>query len=363
VCGSGGGAATSLVRSAACGGPTASVYWNGHSTTSRYGDEGEFVRGHAITALLMALCVSAVSCSTGARPLPSPDGIVDWHTHLSLESPGTLDSLVRHGVRVIRDCGGDLDSLLRWRQRIRDGEMDGPRLVVAGPLLDGPKPGAPFRLTVVDDASALAAVDSLAFRGVDFLKVHNAVPAGAFFTLLRRARARRLPVAVHLPRGIAAWTAVDSGAGSIEHAAESLVASPINAGLARTPMEALAWWRSPAGDSVIGDWAARRIVVVPTLVRYEATIATAPDSVRAQRAALLPELLTLIGRMSRAGVRIAAGTDVAGVPGAPPAWRAIRRELELLADAGLDAAALRWAASPASLDAWRTAHGDQRDAP
>ena len=321
------------------------------------------MRVPALTAALTLLFASAVSCTSGTRSLSSPDGIADWHTHLSLESPGILDSLARHGVRLVRDCGGDLDSLLRWRQRIREGQMNGPRLLIAGPLLDGPKPGAPYRLTVVDDASAIAAVDSLAARGVDFLKVHNAVPPGAFFTLLRRARTRGLPVAVHLPRGIAAWTAVDSGAGSIEHAAESLVASPIYAGLARTPAEAFAWWRSPAGDSVIAAWAARRIVVVPTLVRYEATLATAPDSVRDQRAALLPELLTLVGRMSRAGVRIAAGTDVAGVPGAPPAWRAVRRELELLADAGLDASALRWATSPASLDEWRAARYLRRAAP
>lgn len=321
------------------------------------------MKGHAITATLTVFLAGAIACAGIARPQPAVRGVADWHTHLSLESPGVLDSLARHGVRLVRDCGGDLDSLLRWRQRIRDGERDGPRLLIAGPLLDGPKPGAPFRLTVVDDATAIAAVDTLAARGVDFLKVHNAVPAGAFFALLRRARARGLPVAVHLPRGVAAWTAVDSGASSIEHAAESLVASPIYAGYARTPSEAVAWWRSPAGDSVIAAWAARRIVVVPTLVRYEATIASAPDSVRAQRAALLPELLTLVGRMSRGGVRIAAGTDVAGVPGAPPAWRAIRRELELLADAGLDTAAIRWASSPESLEEWITSHRAPRAAP
>lgn len=300
----------------------------------------------------MALALGALSCRRTPQSATAPGGMADWHSHLSLEGPEVLDSLYRHGVTVVRDCGGDLERLLLLRQRIRNGELAGPRLLIAGPLLDGPKDGAPFRLTVTDAATALAAVDSLASRGVDFLKVHNAVPPDAFFSLLRRARARRLPVAVHLPRGIAAWTAVDSGAGSIEHAAESLVASPIYAGVARTPAEALAWWRSPAGDSVVARWAARGVVVVPTLARYEATIATAPDAVRAQRAALMPELLALVGRLSRAGVRIAAGTDVAGVEGAPPTWRAIRREVELLADAGLDAAALRWATSPAALHEW-----------
>lgn len=321
------------------------------------------MRVHAFTAILTMFLASAVACAGNTRAQQASRGIVDWHTHLSLESPGILDSLARHGVGLVRDCGGDLDSLLRWRQRIRDGEMAGPRLIIAGPLLDGPKPGAPYRLTIVDDATAIAAVDSLAARGVDFLKVHNAIPPDALFTLLRRARARGLPVAVHLPRGVAAWTAVDSGASSIEHAAESLVASPIYAGYARTPAEAVAWWQSPAGDSVIAAWAARRVVVVPTLVRYEATIASAPDSVRAQRAALLPELQALVGRMSRGGVRIAAGTDVAGVPGAPPPWRALRRELELLADAGLDTAAIRWASSPASLEEWITSHSAPRAAP
>lgn len=313
------------------------------------------MNGLAVPVVRTLLLVGTLSCSLAPRSPTRAVGFADWHTHISLEAPGTLDSLFRSGIVVVRDCGGDLDSLLRWRQLIRDGAMVGPRLVIAGPLLDGPKPGAPFRLTIVDDAAAAAAVDALAARGVDFLKVHNAVPPGAFFTLLRRARAHRLPVAVHLPRGVTAWSAVDSGATSIEHAAESLVASPIYAGLARTPAEALAWWRSPAGDSILGVWAVRKVVVVPTLVRYEATVATGPDSVRAQRAALLPELIALVGRMHRAGVRIAAGTDVAGVAGAPPPWRALRREIELLAGAGLDSPALRVASSPGQLDEWLTA--------
>jgi hypothetical protein len=121
---------------------------------------------------------------------------------------------------------------------------------------------------------------------------------------------------------------------------------------ARTPAEALAWWRSPSGDSILAVWAARKVVVVPTLVRYEASVGTAPDSLRAQRAALLPDLVALVGRMHRAGVRIAAGTDVAGVAGAPPTWRALRREGELLTSAGLSAAAVRSATGASQLDEW-----------
>lgn len=319
------------------------------------------MRGSAARVAATVLAACATACATRV-PSPAPaDGRADWHTHLSLEAPGVLDSLVRNGVTVVRDCGGDLDRLLDWRQRIRSGTMVGPRLLIAGPLLDGPKPGAPFRLLVADEASAITAVDSLAARGVDFLKVHNAVPPAAFFAVLRRARAHGLPVAVHLPRGITAWSAVDSGAASIEHAAESLVASPITAGLARTPAEAMAWWRSAAADSILAVWAARGVVVVPTLVRYEATVSTAPDSLQGQRAALLPDLVALVGRLHRAGVTIAAGTDVAGVAGAPPTWRALRREIELLAAAGLTDSALRSATAPERLAAWRSAPAPAAD--
>ena len=284
-------------------------------------------------------------------------GRADYHVHLSLEAPGFLDSLIARGVTAVRDCGGDLDSLLRWRDEIAAGRRRGPRLYIAGPLLDGPKPGATYRITITDVASAERAVDSLSGRHVDFLKVHNAVPVAAFFALLRRARARGLQVAAHLPRGVPAWVAIDSGAGSIEHAAESLLSSPIYAGFATTATEALAWWKSPAGDSIIKSMGRQHAIVVPTLVRYEAMINSVDDSsVRAARAAALPELITLVARMNAAGVRIRAGTDVAGLPGVPSTWLALDREQQLLAQAGLSLAQLRTSTDPDSLAAWIRGH-------
>lgn len=303
------------------------------------------MRSAAIVALLGLLG------SVGATQRLVPRA--DYHVHLSLESAGALDSLIAHGITAVRDCGGNMDSLLKWRDEIASGKRRGPRLYVAGPLIDGPKAGAEFRLNVTDAASAEHAVDSLAGRRVDFLKVHNAVAAPAFYALLRRARARHLRVAVHLPRDIPAWTAVDSGAGSIEHAAESLLSSPLYAGFAQTPAEAVTWWKSSAGDSVIRRWGRLHVVVVPTLVRYEAMIGSAADaSARAQRAALMPDLIDLVRRMNAAGVRIRAGTDVSGVPNLPTTWAALDRELVLLAQAGLSASQLLAAASPDSLSAW-----------
>ncbi|MFL5580185.1 MAG: hypothetical protein ACJ8AO_07415 [Gemmatimonadaceae bacterium] len=312
-------------------------------------------------ALAISLVHAAAACALAAcgGPRPASDlgapaaGRADAHVHLSYEGPAALDSLLAHGVTAARDCGGDLAELSRWRSEIAAGTRRGPRLYLAGPVLDGPKEGARFRVTVTTPEEAERAVDSLADLGVDFIKTHTAVPPAAFFATIRRARARGLKVAAHLPRGVPAWTAADSGVGSIEHMAESIVQSPIYARLARDAREALEWWRSPAGDSMMVHLARTGVYVTPTLVYFEANIATArTPAVREGRAALLPELVALTGRLHRAGVPLLVGTDVSGpeIPDRPGA--SVDRELELLRQAGIPDAAVREAASARRLAEW-----------
>jgi hypothetical protein len=152
---------------------------------------------------------------------------------------------------------------------------------------------------------------------------------------------------------VPAWVAIDSGVGSIEHAAESLLSSPIYAGFVATAGEAMVWWKSPAGDSVVRRMGRQRAVIVPTLVRYEAMINAVDDArLREARAAALPELITLVGRLNAAGARIRAGTDMAGLAGLPSTWLALEREQHLLAQAGLSIAQMRTATDPDSLAAW-----------
>ncbi len=196
------------------------------------------------------------------------------------------------------------------------------------------------------------AVDSLAGR-VDFIKTHNAIPRDAFFALVRRAASRNLKVAAHLPRTVAAWEAAELGVGSIEHAAESLLASPVNVGLVKDAREALAWWESAAGEDAIRRIAKSGVTLVPTLVRYEASINAAPTpELKKGRAEVMPKLLALVGRMHEAGVPMLAGSDLAGLAGAPAPEHGPAREVELLQAAGLSAAEARAAASPQALERW-----------
>lgn len=70
-----------------------------------------------------------------------------------------------------------------WRKNITSGALTGPRIFRAGPLVDGPKKTAMYRLTVNTPTEARQAVVSLRQQGVDFIKVHNRVPRDAYFAL------------------------------------------------------------------------------------------------------------------------------------------------------------------------------------
>lgn len=303
--------------------------------------------GRGVAAAVAVL----VACHRGPALPPVPSGLWDAHVHVTWYGEAALDSLAAHGIVAVRDCGGDLEQLLQWKREIAEGRRRGPRLFIAGPTIDGPK-NSRFRLTVTTPEEARRAVDSLAARGVDFLKTHNAVPRAAYFALLREARAQGLPVASHLPRGVPAWEAADSGVASIEHGAESMLSSPMYAGITSDVDSAMAWWRSPAGATAITRLARTGVAFDPTLAAYEALMATAQDSaLRAGRARVLEFLIELTGRMYRAGIPILAGSDMALtelpiVPGA-----SLERELVLLGRAGLPPEAVRAAAST-NIERW-----------
>lgn len=278
-------------------------------------------------------------------PAPAP-GYWDAHTHLSMYGEAALDSLVAHGVPAVRDLGTDLEQTLQWRAEIAAGRRRGPRIYTAGVILDGPKEAASPRWTLRTPDEGEHAVDSLARRGVDLLKTHNALARPVYFALLRRARAKGLRVASHLPRGVPAWEAADSGAGSIEHAAESMLASPIYAGYAATADEAIDWWRSAAGDSALRRLAATGVSVTPTLALYAATVdRPASEELRQGRRRALVFLVELTGRMYRAGIPLLAGSDVGPPDGPARPGASLHAEMEWLRRAGLPEEAVRDAAS------------------
>src|SRR5580693_5198343 len=73
---------------------------------------------------------------------------------------------VANGITGVRDMGGDLEPLKKWRARAEAGDMLAPRMVIAGPMLDGPVPAFPSSAPVKDAADGRRIVDELKASGV-----------------------------------------------------------------------------------------------------------------------------------------------------------------------------------------------------
>jgi imidazolonepropionase-like amidohydrolase len=143
-------------------------------------------------------------------------GLWDMHTHHQASGTSSLDLFVAKGVVGTRDMGGDLDFILPLRDRVNRGELLGPEIISAGPILDD-APQFPFRLRVTNGDEARKAVRELKARGVDFFKVHDHTPRDAFFAIAEESARLGLPFAGHVPIGVTIDEAASSGMKSIEH--------------------------------------------------------------------------------------------------------------------------------------------------
>ena len=118
-------------------------------------------------------------------------GLWDMHSHHQATGAESLDLFLANGVVGTRDMGSDVEFILPLRDRINRGELSGPEIVAAGPILDDRPPDWPFRRRVTNAQEAREAVKDLKSRGVDFIKVHDGTPREAFFAIADEAPTTR----------------------------------------------------------------------------------------------------------------------------------------------------------------------------
>jgi hypothetical protein len=114
--------------------------------------------------------------------------------------------------------GSPLDDILRLRRDTDDGTILGPHLVVAGPIVQGPLPfKMPLFISVNNAAGGRDTVQMLRNRGVDFIKVQDAIPHDIYVAVAKQARDSRIPFVGHIPPTVLPEEASDLGQRSIEH--------------------------------------------------------------------------------------------------------------------------------------------------
>lgn len=169
-------------------------------------------------------------------------GLIDVHVHLQIlghgdyaawdpwiaknglvERVGEISArqLLMAGVTSAVDLGGTLKESLSVRDRIRRGEIPGPRMWMSGPWitrdLGDYSPVLPNQILVDTPAQAAAAVDRLAAAGVDVIKAYVALSPAHYRAIADAAHRHHLRVHAHVYDPAQVRDAFEAGIDVLQH--------------------------------------------------------------------------------------------------------------------------------------------------
>nr|WP_295659105.1 amidohydrolase family protein [Polymorphobacter sp.] len=292
-------------------------------------------------------------------------GLWDCHMHVGDDYTGPQELSL--GVTSVRDPGNDDLKTIDRRERAAKGELLFPH-VYPSSLIDGKGPyTAQVANVATSEAEAIKLVDRAhdnAFTGIKFYGTFD--PAWLPATI---AEAHKLGLHVHghIPHGIRTSVAIADGYDEVTHinwivmegVPDSALATDNGIGRFEAPGRYAKDMDldSPAMTGLIATMAAKHIYSDPTMVPFEGLytanngdldpayapfagtlppttergfrtggFAVPKDLTRADYRASWAKMVTLLGKMHKAGVPIVAGTDGSGIE--------IVRELEIYRQAG-----------------------------
>ena len=315
--------------------------------------EGDRIVGAGPAAQVAVPDGAAIVDAAGGAVMP---GLADMHVHMvggwdgvSTEMLGYrryLNALLHAGVTTVFDAGNVLPFIQQIRAEIEAGRLPGPRVYMAGPLVDGPVPIWPPITYFTFEASAMRRhAMQLAAADVDALKGYAGLDAEMVDSLVQAGADVGLPVIVDLgsrgdyaaavEAGILARAHAPSGplsddeiAAMVEHGTATISTLAVLESFARRRLRDLAFLEHPLIAATTPPWfldALREHATRP-LSDEEAAFTAAIEE-------RLMTAMTNVKRLSDAGVPVVAGTD-APYPGVFQG-EGIHRELELLVEAGL----------------------------
>ncbi len=169
-------------------------------------------------------------------------GLIDVHVHLQIlghgdyavwdpwiaknglvEKVGEISArqLLMAGVTSAVDLGGTLKESLSVRDRIRRGELPGPRMQMSGPWitrdLGDYSPVLPNQILVDTPAQAAAAVDRLAAAGVDVIKAYVGLSPAHYRAIVDAAHRHHLKVHAHVYDPAQVRDAFEAGVDVLQH--------------------------------------------------------------------------------------------------------------------------------------------------
>jgi len=139
-------------------------------------------------------------------------GLAEMHAHIPEAASPDLERVLTlfaaNGVTTVRGMLGQ-PSHLALRTALMEGRIFGPRLITAGPSLNGS--------SVNGAADAARQVASQFAAGYDFLKIHPGLDTAEFAAIAAAANDLGMPFAGHVPEMVGVDAALAAGMATIDH--------------------------------------------------------------------------------------------------------------------------------------------------
>jgi Amidohydrolase family len=142
----------------------------------------------------------------------------DLHGPSYGEAKAPLAGLVAYGITTVRDMGAPLEDIVRLREATATGALVGPRLFIAGPLMEGP---VPVQMSLIVDLfseeQAHDEVKALKQHNVDYIEVDTTLTPELYRAIADEAKRQNLPLVGHIPAKILAGDVVHAEQKDVEH--------------------------------------------------------------------------------------------------------------------------------------------------
>ncbi len=133
-------------------------------------------------------------------------GLTDMHVHTA---EAELPLFLANGVTLIREMNGT-PTHLRLRDRIARGEVIGPRMLVASPLMVGAPLQYRHRL-IASPAEAVAAAREVKAAGYDYLKIYEGLSRESYEAFVETGAALGLALDGHIPAAVGLARVLETG--------------------------------------------------------------------------------------------------------------------------------------------------------
>lgn len=305
------------------------------------------VRGGQIEAVGSDLRVPSGAIVIDAHERFLVPGLADMHVHLPAPDAPTgrsedeLFLYVANGVTTVRSMAG-FDSHIALREKVREGQIIGPTMYLAGPGLDGGRVKSP--------EDGVREVRAQKQRGYDVVKVLPGLSLASYDAIAATARDVRLPFAGHVPPDVGIQHVIEQGQATIEHldgylellkgrtplsdeAFVPIVAKTTSAGVRNVPTMAV--MAANVGAIETTELLARPELryIAKDYIDHWLLLRARTNIPRNTADVIQANRMRLLKALSASGATILFGTDSPQLFNAP--GFSIVREMQMMADAGL----------------------------